>query len=101
MKQKSAITKKGHISQVDVYTGRNLRAHCYDTDPIDVGWCATCIKGAAKGTTGYCGPGETKDIKEAPDISSNSTNWGFCNPHCTKGGTQLTSTIQVMNVDPL
>ena len=65
-----------------------------------MGWCATCVKGAAKGTPGYCGIGETKDMNEAPDISSNSTNWGFCKEHCTMRVQKLSADLRVIIVDP-
>ena len=85
---------------MDVYTRNKLQGHCFDTEPIPEGWCATCVKGAAKGTPGYCGPGESRSMKEAPDITSNSTNWGFCNPHCAMGVEKLKTEMQVTDVDP-
>ena len=65
-----------------------------------MGWCATCVPGAAKGTPSYFGIGEAKDMNEALDISSNSTNWGFCNPHCTQGGVKLLADLRVIILDP-
>ena len=47
-----------------------------------IGWCATCDPNAKKGQRGYCGPGETRRVEEAPVIYPNSTNWGFCNQSC-------------------
>ena len=47
-----------------------------------IGWCATCDPNAKKGQRGYCGPGETSGVEEAPIIYPNSTNWGFCSTKC-------------------
>ena len=47
-----------------------------------IGWCATCDPNAKKGQRGYCGPGETRRVEEAPVIYPNSTNWGFCDTEC-------------------
>lgn len=46
------------------------------------GWCGTCIQDAKPGTPGYCGPGAQNIEAEAPLITANSTNWGFCESHC-------------------
>ena len=56
-----------------------------------IGWCATCDPNAKKGQRGYCGPGETSREEEAPIISPNSTNWGFCSTKCRQrnGGENL------------
>ena len=47
-----------------------------------IGLCATCDPNAKKGQRGYCGPGETRRVEEAPVIYPNSTNWGFCDKNC-------------------
>ena len=60
---------------------------CYDPThggKDSIGWCATCDSEAKKGQRGYCGPGETSRLDEAPIILQNSTNWGFCHTECRR-----------------
>ena len=64
---------------------KKVVSSCYDPTHAgkdSIGWCATCDSEAKKGQRGYCGPGETSMLEEAPIIYPNSTNWGFCNPKC-------------------
>ena len=60
-------------------------------------WCATCNPRAKKpGDVGYCGSDALKNKAEAPKITMNSKNWGYCDLHCSKHQqTRLKNYIQV------
>ena len=56
---------------------------CFSPEEGKHGWCGTCDEAAKPNSPGYCGfHVESKNEKEIPIITSNSTNWGFCNEHC-------------------
>ena len=47
-------------------------------------WCATCNPKAKKpGDVGYCGSDAFNNEAEAPKITKNSKNWGYCDLHCS------------------
>ena len=76
------------LSQIDLLDPKDRRkvmSSCFDPTlggKDSFGWCATCDPTAKKGQRGYCGPGETSKVEEAPIIYPNSTNWGICDPKC-------------------
>ena len=75
------------VLQTDLLDPKNKKIMDSCFDPTDggkdlFGWCATCDQDAKRGQRGYCGPGETSRVEDAPIIHSNSTNWGFCHKDC-------------------
>ena len=92
-----SLRNVGIFLQVDILKRRRKMklASCFDLDKGQHGWCATCLPNAANGTRGYCGEGETGKAHEAPIITANSVNWGFCTHECTRMSQETKNMLMV------
>ena len=58
-------------------------AKCFQTEPAEYGWCATCDPEAKEGQPGFCYTDKPTE-NEWPQILSGkyNSNWGFCDSLC-------------------
>ena len=84
--------------QADIFRKHRVIGSCFNPEEGKHGWCGTCDEGAPPNTPGFCGDGfheVSGNESEATKVTANSTNWGFCDEHCSFKDS-LKDVIQVM-----